>query len=126
MWRRREAGRLALHAFERAAEFDRDGDFVAALRWLDRAARLAPSDPNISLTLSARLLEQNPDGSLALANRIIEQRDHSPEWLVRISAKLLLGATDEARTELGQFLSRFPLSPSAAKLAARLSDPETH
>ena len=56
---------------------------------------------------------------------MIAERDECPEWLIRISAKVLLGQLSDAQSDLGTVFSRFPLSPCALELASRVIDLRT-
>ena len=66
--------RLVQDAFDRGHALLVQGDKVEALRWLDRAHRLAPADATIALFLASALIgEDNPKAAAVFAE-VIEAR----------------------------------------------------
>ncbi len=82
------------------------GDADAALRWLERAHRLVPNDPNIRLALAGALLGREVARAAQLFASVTEHHDVREAWLGLAVARLRLGATDQARTALSRALSR--------------------
>jgi len=82
------------------------GDAEAALRWVDRAHRLVPRDPNIMLALAGASLSREPARAAHLFATVTEQRDVREAWLGLCASRLRLGSADQARMALVRALSR--------------------
>lgn len=95
--------RSAMGAY-RAAIAARDP--AAALRWLDRAHRLLPRDPNIMLALAGANLSVDPAHAAALFAAVTQDHDIREAWLGLAAARLKLGAVDQAVTCVARALSR--------------------
>jgi hypothetical protein len=57
---------LARSAIDRGVAALTTRDTATALRWLERAHRLVPQDPNTKLTLATALLPTDPDRAASL------------------------------------------------------------
>jgi len=91
-----DAYRSALHA----------GQPEVALRWLERAHRLVPSDPNVALSLAGALSSREPARSAQLFDQVASLHDVREAWMGLAMARLRLGAADHARDALGRALAR--------------------
>jgi len=97
----------------------RSGDLDTAYRWADRAARLAPEEPEIAL-LCGRLLLARGDaasavGSLARAAQLRADPERAG-WLV--NALVEAGRRQAAREQLVAALRRFPVVEAGTLAAA--------
>jgi len=97
---------LTREAMARAAGYSAAGDAGAALRWLDRAARLAPGDQTVALSLASAALGQDDARAAALFAAIAERVDLREAWLGLAAARRRLGDPAAAATALARVLSR--------------------
>jgi GT2 family glycosyltransferase len=93
------------------------GEGDAALRWLDRAARIAPDDPTVALALAATCLERDNARAAILFRGVARARDVRQAWLGVAVAELNLADPGAAVEALGEALSRHA-GASDADLAA--------
>lgn len=88
----------------------REKDFGTALRWLERALRLAPDDARIALDLANIRLEAGGARQLRRAAAAFEaltaKHDAAAGWLGLMAARRLLGEHDAAAAALRELLSR--------------------
>jgi GT2 family glycosyltransferase len=96
-------------------------DAVSALRWLDRAHRLVPHDPNTKLTLAAACLGTDPYRASALFAEVAEIHDVRQAWLGLAAARLRLTGPDAAAEALAAVLSRHAFTPDTAGLAHQIA-----
>jgi len=82
------------------------GDADAALRWLDRAARIAPEDDIIALGVATACLGRDSARSARLFARVAKARDVREAWFGLAVARLRCGEADGAAKALGQALAR--------------------
>jgi cytochrome c-type biogenesis protein CcmH/NrfG len=66
---------LARTAMQRGVTALAAQDVAMALRWLERAHRLVPHDPNTKLTFATALLRSDPDQAASLFAAVAEQHD---------------------------------------------------
>jgi GT2 family glycosyltransferase len=95
----------------------------SALRWLDRAHRLVPHDPNATLTLASACLADDPARAAALFQAIIDTYDVRQAWLGLAAARLRLSGPEDAAEPLAVLLSRHAFAPDAAGLANAVAPP---
>lgn len=95
-------------------------DQTAALRWLERARRLVPKDPNVALTLAGLYLSSRPDQAGSLFAEVADHYDVRQAWLGLASVRLRAGSPAAAAAFLANALSRHALADDSAKLTARL------
>ncbi len=97
-----------------AADAVGSDDLAAALRYADRAARLAPSEPEITL-LNGRLLLASGEAALALEalSRAARMSPDSEPAAWQVMAQLALGDRRAARDCLHAALQRFPVFESS-------------
>jgi GT2 family glycosyltransferase len=93
------------------------GQAVSALRWLERAHRLVPLDPNATLTLASACLAHDPARAAALFQSVADKHDVRQAWLGLAAARLRLADPDAAADALAAVLSRHAFTPDAAALA---------
>jgi GT2 family glycosyltransferase len=90
---------------------------ASGLRWLERAHRLVPHDPNATLTLASACLAQDPARAAMLFRQIADQYDTRQAWLGLAAARLRLAGPDDAAEPLAVVLSRYAFTSDAAALA---------
>jgi hypothetical protein len=81
----------------------------ASIPWLERAARLGPGDPRITLDLARLRLGGGADAIAAAADdfaRVAERYDTAAAWLGLAMAEFKLGHTGPAADALGTLLAR--------------------
>ncbi len=93
------------------------GETVSARRWLERAHRLVPRDPNVALALASALLAQDPARAASLFQHVANQHDVAQAWLGLAAARLRLAGPDEAAKPLVASLSRHAFRADLASLA---------
>ena len=82
------------------------GDSAAAIRWLDRAHRLAPHDGTITLALATACLRRDTAQAAALFLAVAEAEDVRAAWLGLAAARLSLGDAAGAAEALADALAR--------------------
>jgi GT2 family glycosyltransferase len=88
-----------------------------ALRWLERAHRLAPQDPNVMLTLASACLADDPARAAALFQGVADRHDVRQAWLGLGVARLRLAGADAAAGPVAALLSRFAFAADSVALA---------
>lgn len=105
---------LARTAFDRAAAFQKAGQFAAAEAWFARAHRFAPDDLTVAFALGAVQLRQGRAAEAAeLLARVAAGSDAREAWLARAGAEIQAGRSGAAAESLHQALSRFVLPDEA-------------
>lgn len=97
------------------------GEFEEALRWLDRAHRIAPEDANIRLSLAAVTLQSGePVRAAGLFRSVAERLDLREAWLGLAAALRAELRADEAAGVIGSMLARhlIPPEPGIAAVVA--------
>ncbi len=117
--KRAEAAAEAWQAGVRAAQ---DADFAAARKWLERAHRLAPNDPRLTLDLANLRLAMG-DPADALFDGVARRFDAAPAWEGLVAARRVAGDLAGARTALATYLSRHCVTDSVAALADAVAGP---
>ncbi len=97
------------------------GDLDTALRWLDRAHRLLPSDPNTILSLASACLGRDPKRAETLFSGIARQHDVRQAWLGLAAARLRLAGPAAAVEPLAAALSCHVLDSGARQLADQIA-----
>jgi len=93
------------------------GDGAAAMRWLDRAHRLAPHDGTLTLTLATACLHRDNLRAEALFRTVAEAEDVRAAWLGLAAARSNLGDAGGAASALADALARHV--PETALLTTR-------
>jgi GT2 family glycosyltransferase/glycosyltransferase involved in cell wall biosynthesis len=93
------------------------GDGETAMRWLDRAHRLAPQDGTITLALASACLRRDNARAEALFRAVAEAEDVRAAWLGLAAACFYLGDAAGAAGALADALARHV--PEPALLSAR-------
>ncbi len=116
---------LARHAQLRGQRALVDGDGITAMRWLDRAHRLAPHG-TFTLALATACLRHDNVRAEALFRAVAEAEDVRAAWLGLAAARLQLGDAQAAAGALANALARHV--PEAGLLApgASLADAIAH
>ena len=114
-------------AWRNGTEASAKGELFAALRWLDRAARLAPDDARIALDLANTLLRAGGTERLHRAAAAFEAlsagHDVTAAWLGLLAARRLLGEHEAAAAALGRMLARhcLPEEPGFRDIASAVA-----
>lgn len=103
------AARAAKVAWRQGQAALRGGQVAEAVRWLDRACRLAPNDPLFRLGLAAAWLRQAPARAVPLFIALTARHDTREAWLGLAAAFFQSGDHAGAAAALGQALGRFPV-----------------
>jgi hypothetical protein len=96
-------------------------DQDAALRWLDRAHRLVPNDPNAILSLASACLTRDPSRAEALFADIAGKYDVRQAWLGLAAARLRLTDPAAAADALAVALSRHVFKDETVPLAHQIA-----
>jgi GT2 family glycosyltransferase/glycosyltransferase involved in cell wall biosynthesis len=91
-----------------------------ALRWLERAHRLLPGDPNAILSLASACLASDPARAQALFADISARHDVRQAWLGLAAARLRLAGPGAAAEPLAAALSGHVFDAGVASLANRI------
>ncbi len=97
------------------------GDRVDALRWLDRAHRLLPSDPNMALSLATALLGHDDNRSAMLFEAVLKHYTPREAWAGLATARLRLGQEMDAAQALSQALRRHVPDSGFASIATTIA-----
>ena len=111
---------LARTAMTRGLAALADNDRESALRWLERAHRLVPHDPNTTLTLAGVWLALDPVRAASLFLDILERHDVRQAWLGLTAARLRLAESDQAAKSLAAVLSRHAFASDTRPLAKQI------
>ena len=90
-----------------------------ALRWLERAHRLVPRDPNVILSLASICLQQDPERAARLFGTIVETYDVRQAWLGLAASHLRMDRLTEARGPLITRSRGTPLYPTSYRSPIR-------
>ncbi len=113
---------LARDALDRGRAALAAGDSEDAVRWLDRACRLAPDDHGLTLTLAAACLSRDPPRALALFARVTGTEDVREAWLGLSAANLRLGDAAGAAAALARALQRHAPEPGLIAAMPGMAD----
>jgi GT2 family glycosyltransferase len=91
-----------------------------ALRWLERAHRLVPRDPNVMLSLASVCLRQDPERAARLFGSIVETYDVRQAWLGLAASYLRMDRLTEARGPLCNALTRHAFVPDIISIADQI------
>ena len=112
--------RLAHDALSRGQAFLAAGQIAEAIRWLDRACRLAPADRTLTLALATASLGADPANAAALFRQVTNIEDVREAWLGLAAAQMRLGNAVAAADALAQALHRH--APDAGLVKGTLAD----
>ena len=112
---------LARSAFEQGRTALVAGDLAMGLIWLERAHRLVPHDPNVTLTLASLCLVSNPLKAAALFLAVTQVYDVKQAWLGLAAARLRHGGPEAAKAPLAVVLSRHAFTPEVTGLAEQIA-----
>jgi GT2 family glycosyltransferase/glycosyltransferase involved in cell wall biosynthesis len=113
----------AADAWQAGVSHAQAGDFAAARNWLERAHRLAPNDPRLTLDLANLRLAMG-DPAEALFETLAARFDAAPAWEGLIQARRAAGDLAGARAALATYLSRHCVTEAAASLADSVAGPQ--
>src|SRR5271166_5997696 len=91
-----------------------------ALRWLERAHRLLPSDPNAILSLASACLAGDPSRAEAMFGGLAGKYDVRQAWLGLAAARLRMAGPAAAVEPLAIALSRHVFTAQTASLADQI------
>ncbi len=101
------ARQRAQDSFRRGRIAAERGEPGQALRWLERAHRLAPEAATVSFPLAmARMSCGDPHGAISLLLPLLQQHDFRDGWVALAAARRAAGSHDEAAFAIGEALSR--------------------
>src|ERR1700722_6652415 len=92
-----------------------------ALRWLERAHRLGPRDPNVMLSLASICLRQDPERAARLFGTVVETYDVRQAWLGLAASHLRMDRLTEARGPLCNALARHAFVPDIISIADQIA-----
>ncbi len=118
--------RLAQDAVARGRAALAANEAATATRWLDRAHRLVPSDPNVMLSLASACLSTDPARAAGLFRVVAEQHDIRHAWLGLAAAQLRMAAPDAAVAPLAAALSGHAFTPDTGLLASQIAGSPPH
>jgi GT2 family glycosyltransferase/glycosyltransferase involved in cell wall biosynthesis len=113
---------LARDARERGQQALMAGDYAEAMRWLDRAHRLAPHDGTLTLTLATACLRSDNRRAASLYRSIAEAQDVREAWLGLAAASVYVGDTTGAANALADSLARHVPDAALRADGASLAD----
>jgi hypothetical protein len=93
------------------------GTAISGLRWLERAHRLVPHDPNAALALASACLAHDPARAATLFQGAADKHDIRQAWLGLAAARLRLAGPDNAAEPLAVVLSHYAFTPDVMPLA---------
>ncbi|HEY5410701.1 MAG TPA: glycosyltransferase, partial [Caulobacteraceae bacterium] len=96
-------------------------DPAAGLRWLERAHRLVPTDPNVTLALASACLTRDPARAASLFQDVTDRHDVRQAWLGLAAARLRLAGPEAAEEPFAAVLSRHAFAPDIAGLAETIA-----
>ena len=97
------------------------GDRAEAIRWLDRARRLAPRDGTIMLLMASHLLGYDNPRAEALFGEVLASHQVRDAWLGLATARVLSGNVAAAADALVAVLSRYAFRPDVAPVADKVA-----
>lgn len=116
-----ERASLARDAMGRARAANAAGRAAEALRWLERAHRVVPLDPNVALALATALLATDPARAGALYATVTARHDVLQGWLGQAAALLRGGNLAGARSCVARALSAHALRAETRDIASTLA-----
>ncbi len=112
----------AQDAFRRGRQASDRGEADDALRWLERAHRLAPSAANVAFPLAmARLSTGDPQGGARLLLGLLQRFDFREGWIALAAARRAVGSPDEAAAAVGEALARHAPDPAVPGLIGEIA-----
>lgn len=112
---------LARTAMARGMAAIAANDPATARRWMERARRLVPKDPNVALALASLCLNDDPDRAARLFAEVASEHDVRQAWLGLAAARIRVGHSDAAAEPLAKALSRHAFIQDSALLADRIA-----
>jgi GT2 family glycosyltransferase/glycosyltransferase involved in cell wall biosynthesis len=94
------------------------GDVAAAVRWLDRAARLAPGDLVVTMALGAACVAVEPTRAVRLFASVPAKFRPREAWWGLVAARLVAGDVAGAARDLAWVLAHFVMPAPLEVLAA--------
>jgi glycosyltransferase involved in cell wall biosynthesis len=108
-------------AFERGQAALIGGDKADAMRWLERAHRLAPRDGTVTLVLATATIGQDNSKAATLFEAVLATADVRDAWFGLATARFLMGDLLAARTAIAEVLSRYIVRPDTSGLAGQIA-----
>jgi len=99
-----------------------EGDAGVAVRWLQRARRIAPDDHTIALSLALAFLRvDDPAQAATLFRSVLAAHDMAEAWIGLAASMLRLGDPAGAVDAIGHALTRHVAAPATIGLARRIA-----
>ena len=98
------------------------GDGAAAMRWLDRAHRLAPHDGTLTLALATACLRRDDARAEVLFGSVAGAEDVRAAWLGLAAARSYLGDAAGAASALAEALGRHAAEAALMTTSGSLAD----
>lgn len=115
------AARLARQAWRTGQALAAEGDLTGALPWLQRARRLAPTDPGVAFGLATLLLRAGqPNAAAPLFETLAQTQDSADAWAGLAAAARQRGDLPRAVASVQEALSRFAPTEAVRGLLASL------
>ncbi len=112
----------AQDAFRRGRQAADRGQAGDALRWLERAHRLAPTAANVTFPLAmARMSSGDPHGAVRLLQGLLQRHDFREGWIALAAARRAAGSPDEAAAAVGEALARHAPDPAVVGLIGEIA-----
>ncbi len=112
-----KAASLARAARDQGLIALKEDNLPSAVRWLERAHRLVPADPNVALSLATACLGYDDVRAAALFREVLADNDLREAWLGLASACFRLNDPAEASRALATALGRFTAVSGSESLA---------
>lgn len=100
----------------------RAGDTATAVRWFDRAHRIAPADRTLALSLGAACLGHDSARAANLLHEVAIADDARAAWLGLAAARLQCGDAAGAADALARVLARHVPDPALVEAEGGLAD----
>ena len=112
-----KAATLARAARDQGLAAAAEGDRRSAIRWLERAHRLVPSDLRIAQTLATACLGSDNSRAAGLFQEILTSGDLREAWWGLAGARMLMGDPASAADAVGAALRRHAPPPGTEPIA---------
>ena len=112
---------LAREAIARTMTAVAEQDTATALRWIERARRLVPTDPNVALTLASLCLATDPARAEVLFASVAAEYDVRQAWLGLATVKIRTGDPAAAAEPMARVLSYHAFDKDSTALADRIA-----
>ncbi|MBN8929007.1 MAG: hypothetical protein BGO51_01370 [Rhodospirillales bacterium 69-11] len=116
-----DAEALARAARDRGIAALAGRNLAEALRWLDRAHRLVPRDPNVALTLGSALIGEDTARAVTLLTELAAELRIREAWQALATAQMVAGDPVAGAASMAEALRHGVAAPEMAALATELA-----